>query len=488
VFDRPHNLGLTNSDGFTIAYDGEVQMMAGTHTVQVDGDDRAIVQMAGDGVTFGADMFVHNQNKSFAISVASAGWVPIRAVAGEEGGMAKLVIRVDGNLVTSSQLRSRVGTAAGIVAYPFTNQGLSGAAGESVVAKVDATYGSNAAPPFDAAGMPLTKWGVRFAGQLLIDAAGDYAFSVDKGNAADDGFRLWLDGKVIANHWSKLTDKLTSTALTLAPGWHDVLVDYAQNDSSAEVHLLISAAGSSTADQIVASDHLRPAVVFGHTAGFVDPALTGTPLTDHATTTIAMPVTAPAQTVIDNVDIGYALIGVDTTTMTETLDSGGGVHEDVPSDPSSMALVVNYFPSFGHKGEAVPATPWKLVFDDNAAGGPPGPTAVGTMLSILYHGGPDVPLATTWSYTSPALATPAAKRLSNVHVTKDPRGATIVISVRTADSEANLDGATWVDVADGDVPATSAGEVLQYRVVVTEDGWTVPSVSQLVIDYVVPEA
>lgn len=490
-FGRPHGLGLVSDDQFTIAYDGEIQMTAGTHNIMIEADDRAIVQMAGDGVTFGPDMFTHNQNKSFSLTVDHAGWIPIRAVVGEEGGSAKLVIRVDGTVVDGSQMRSRNGKAAGLIAYLFTNQGLSASAGESVVATVDETYTSNLPPPYDGIGMQptnlLTKWGVRFAGQLLIDADGDYTFTVDKGSAADDGFRLWLDGKVIAAHWNELTDKLVSDAVTLGVGWHEVLVDYAQNDGSAEVHLKMAA--GSGASVVIDSDHLRPAVVFGRTAGFLDGALTGTGLADNATTTISMPVTAPAQTVIDNVDVGYALANVVTTTMTETLDLGGGVTVAVPSDASTGPLVVNYFPSLGHVGDPMPTTaaPWKLVFTDDTAGGPFGPAAVGSMVSFLYHGGSDAPLATTWSYTSPALATPMAKRLAHAHLTADARGATFVISVRTADSDTAIDGATWVDVAEGDVPSTMSGEFLQYRVVVTSDGWTVPSISKVVFDYVAPD-
>src|SRR5262249_35775190 len=50
--DRPHGLGLASSDTFTVSYDGEIQLSAGQHMLSVDADDRAIVQVATDGVTF----------------------------------------------------------------------------------------------------------------------------------------------------------------------------------------------------------------------------------------------------------------------------------------------------------------------------------------------------------------------------------------------------------------------------------------------------
>jgi len=493
--DRPHGVGLTTNNNFTLAYDGEILLNGGDHTLAVSADDRAIVQIAFDGSHFSPDMFTHNATTSFPIHVGASGWFPIRMVYGQDGGPDKFTLAVDGVALTPAQLRTRIGKAQGLVAYGFGNEALSLLKGETAVPNVDANY-AMAPPPFDLTGMPATRWGVRFAGQLLVDTAGDYTFTVDTGPDNTDGFRLWVDGAVVAAHWLAVTDIPTSAPITLSPGWHDLLVDYAQHDMAAQVHLKMAAA--SGAATIVPSDHLRPSVAFGHTTGFADQTTPGIPIADAnpnpVMTVVLLPAPAVSGAVIDFVDVSYALFNARSTDLTELLNTGAA-NEPVTSGVTSGLALENYFPSFpGHAGQPLPVAPWQLLLTDSVQGGPPpmagsnGPIVVSPGVSFLYHGGPDAPFATSYSYTSVAKPTPDAIRLANVHITSDLRGATLIASVRTADNEDDLATATWVDVADGDIPETDASAFLQYSLVVTGDGWKFPSISGIAIDYVIPEA
>jgi hypothetical protein len=494
--DRPHDLGLTSNDNFTITYDGEIALPAGDFTLSIDADDRAIVQLALDGTTYSGDMFTHNAKTDFAIHTDTAGWVPLRAVYGEEGGNARFLLSINGVAVTRDQLRSRIGGDHALIAYGFASEVFALPTGETSVPAIDASYGNAVPPPFDLVTMPATQFAIRFAGQLLVDDAASYTFTADVGTEAGDGFRIWIDGTVVASHWAGMTDTPTSAPIALAAGWHDVLVDYGNQDMTAQVHFKIAGPDGNAA--VVPSDHLRPTVAFGHTIAFFDRNSAGYPLADAVgatpgVTDISLPITPPAGAVIDAVDVGYGLFNARSSDLVTALEAGAP--ESLPPPlATNGTFVFNYYPVHpGYTGQPLPTTPWRLEITDNVPGGPPpmpgsaGPIALLPVASFLYHGGPDAPFAPMFSYTSPPRETPGAIRLGAVHVTADLRGAAIAVSVRTAANDDALAAAPWVDVTDGDTPAADAGEALQYRLVITGDGWQFPSIDKIAIDYVIHE-
>jgi hypothetical protein len=488
--DRPHGLALTSDDNFTIVYDGEIQLPSGDSTLVVDGDDRAIVQIAADGTNFGTEMYVRLESLSFPIHTDHAGWFPIRAVVGEGTGTATLALTLNGAAVGADILRSPVADAHGVIAFGFGDRSLTVADGEAAVATIDVDFGTNA-PPYDL-GQPADSFGIRFAGQLRIDTPGAYAFRVDKGTDTTDGFRLWLDGQVIAAHWSGVPDVAASPAMMLDAGWHDLLVDYAEYQMDAQVHLYMT--GPDGNELIVPAAQLRPAVPFGNTVAYIDQTATGLPIADAtlggpATTTFPLTATAPANAVIDAVDVGYGLYNVRSSDLTIMLDTGGGSLAPLaPTAATTGMYQYSYYPSLaGHASQSI--VPWHIVVTDSVMGSPPpmtgatGPVLFYPMICVLYHGGTAVPFAKSFTYVSSARDTPGASALGPVHLTVDLRGATLVMSVRTAATADALDAAIWVDVGDGEVPATVAGDVLQYRLVVTGDGWQFPSIDRVEIDY-----
>jgi len=54
TYDRPRGLGITTNSDYTILYTGEILLPQGIVTLTTDADDRVVVQVALDGVTFGS--------------------------------------------------------------------------------------------------------------------------------------------------------------------------------------------------------------------------------------------------------------------------------------------------------------------------------------------------------------------------------------------------------------------------------------------------
>ena len=87
------------------------------------------------------------------------------------------------------------------------------------------------------------------------------------------------------------------------------------------------------------------------------------------------------------------------------------------------------------------------------------------------------------TYTSLPRATPTAGEIDRVHVEAQLAGATLAVAVRTAHDAAQLANQPWTMV-DGDTPPNvTAGEFLQYQLVITGDGWEFPSVESVEVDY-----
>jgi hypothetical protein len=70
-------------------------------------------------------------------------------------------------------------------------------------------------------GVPNDHFSVRASGKFYF-AEGNYTFNV----ASDDGVRLWLDGKLIEDHWTSHPATSWLNAQTLSTGYHTVAVEY----------------------------------------------------------------------------------------------------------------------------------------------------------------------------------------------------------------------------------------------------------------------
>ncbi len=477
---RPRGLGLNNDNGFTVVYDGEILLPAGAITLEADVDDRAVLQVALDRdapTTFGPLLSaqVGGPVDKIDLVVPTAGWYPIRAAVTDDTGNAKLVLTiVQGQVRTvadADRLRARVTNDRGVVVYVFDQPGFASPNGHVARPTIDEAF-SVVAPPYDLTSS-FDNFSLRFAGQLHIGTKGTYTFTANLGDD-NDSWRLWIDGKVVAQRWLGAAE-VASATLDLDPGWHDLLVDYADGIGTAEIHVEMNGA-------VIDPAQLRPVVPLGNTFTFVQP--TSTTIADHQMTFVQLPLPGDAYTLIDAVDVGFQVDNQDMSTLSIDLFDCNGIKPLMPNTSPSY----HYYgadPSCAGKSTKPPA-PWSLRFTDSATGnglfvGLGSVRSYG--IAALYHGGPRMPFSPVVTYTSGVRPTPGAIRIESVHAKGDFAGATVAVAVRTADNAAELEAAPWEQLDDGE--AFVGHELAQYQVTMTTDGWHYPVLDKVEITYAV---
>jgi hypothetical protein len=97
-----------------------------------------------------------------------------------------------------------------------------------------------------------------------------------------------------------------------------------------------------------------------------------------------------------------------------------------------------------------------------------------------------MPFAPVVRYTSGPQPIPRAKRIETARAIGDFDGGEVAIEVRAAADAAGLDAATFELVREG-APMTTVGDVAQYRVTITTNGWQYPVLDKVEIDYVTSE-
>ena len=488
---RPRGLGITTTGNFTVLYDGEILLPAGEVMLQVAGDERVVVQVALDGSTFGERLFAKNQTRAITLDVPAPGWYPVRAAYSQAGGDARFVLSLIPAFsaaipVDGARLRSRVTAAPGLLLQAFTSQVFAVPAGEAATAVIGGMYGATA-PALDL-GLSADDFSLRFAGQIRIDEAGTYTFGADVGTQANDGFRIWIDGQLIAHRWLPAPEQLVGT-VDLAPGWHDLLVDFNEDEDTAQ--LAVQMSGPGVPEGPIDPARLRPVMASGLTASTV--VAGSIPLADATiagpgVTSVLTPLVGPAGAVIDFLDFG---IGIGSQRMSDLtldrLDCDGSTPLALQPTP-----VFHYYASdTSCAGAAVPQPTWGFRVIDRVIGNDPTiltqPTLYAPLMVATYHGGDRIPFAPAVTYVSAPRPTPGAIRYGPVALTTDLRGGAIVFEVRTAADEAALASAPWFAVVDGEVPGAPVGELLQYRLTITTDGWQLATVDKVVLTYAVPE-
>jgi hypothetical protein len=486
-YDRPHGLRMTSSDNFTIVYDGELHLPAGTATFQIYGDDNGFFEIALDGTTYTTPLHSNNNDAtSPPIAIAADGWYPIHAAFGENGALARAVLRVNGVAVTADQLRARVTDQRGLVASAYNGRQLLTLVGTSGASTISEDW--NGTPDLDLPGLAGDNFGVRYAGQFLVDAAARYTFSADIGSQAGglsdrDAFRVWVDGELLANAWSPMP--VASGSVDLAPGWHDLLADFSDGTGPLRVR-----AFATTGDTPALFDptHLRPAVTGGLVASYYGGG-TSSNIADVGTISVDLPLPStppiPAGAVIDSVDYGFNLQSGQFAALAVTLFDCTAAGRS-PGFAMLLAGSNYYYVSNDTTcvGDPPPTgVPWHLsitdTVQDNISAGISYP-----LLSATYHGGPQQPFAPAFTFLSRVRETPNAVRFGAAHLVADLRGAAAVFSIRTAKTSGALADAAWVDVVDGATPELATSNYVQYRVVVTGDGWQFPSVDKVELAYV----
>ena len=115
------------------------------------------------------------------------------------------------------------GSGTGLRAEYFANKNLEGT--PSLVrtdTQIQDDWNTNSPAP----GLPRTNFSVRWTGKLVAPRTGRYALSL----TADDGCRLFLDGKRLVDHWIDSAASPQTVSVDLAAGHaYDLRVEYYQN-------------------------------------------------------------------------------------------------------------------------------------------------------------------------------------------------------------------------------------------------------------------
>jgi hypothetical protein len=493
MYDRPYGLGLTgaHTDNFTLLYDGEIHLAAGTTIFELAADDYGLFELDLGTIKASAHPASYDGTQRFTISAPHDGWYPIHAALSESSLTALFQISiVEAGIakpITADRLRARVTSAQGLT-VTGTNDRLFRAplAGSSIEHTfIDRDF-TNVPPSYDLPTVPAGNYGLRYTGQLRVDQTDLYVFGLDLGPDPTDYARLLIDGIPVAGHWPGGVTAGTSEAIELTPGWHDVLLDYSQTYSYARLRLTMSSPTVPT--QPIAAERLRPVSRTGllaMIAGIDTPLVDATP-TGPGVAMVAFPISAPAGTITDFVDYFFYLGGATPRTdLQVTLRQPGGAEVLPLLAAPPFETYYDELPNIsGFAGKSA-GVGWQAVFTDTVPNNGGGGYLQFQALRVTYHGGPGGPFAKQMTYVSSPHATATATRIDAIRVSAKLDGAQLAIAMRSGDA-GWIEQAPWVDVAPGEIPAIDAGTLLQYRLTVISDGWQYPTIDKVEIDYTQP--
>jgi beta-glucosidase len=133
--------------------------------------------------------------------------------------------------VPASSLRGPEGEH-GLRAEFFANRNLEGA---PVLNRIDETVNFDWGVSNPAPGLPADNFSARWTGKLMPTVSGKYRF----GATADDGVRVYLDGKLIAEDWTEHAPTTVTGEVTLEAGKsYDVKMEYYESRIGAVAKLV----------------------------------------------------------------------------------------------------------------------------------------------------------------------------------------------------------------------------------------------------------
>ncbi len=158
----------------------------------------------------------------------------------------------------------------GLTGQYYDNQDLTNLKLTRTDATVNFDWGSGSPDP----SIGSDSFSVRWTGQVKADYSQTYTFYTN----ANDGVRLWVNGRQLINRWSDGIIENSGTIALQAGQWYPITLEYYEGINTAKVSL--SYASPSTPKQIIPSDHLQPSAL---------PA-TATPTATNTPTPTATPV------------------------------------------------------------------------------------------------------------------------------------------------------------------------------------------------------
>jgi hypothetical protein len=482
---QPFGVGLNVIDNFTLVYRGEIYLDAQV-SLTLESDGPALVEIATDG-TFNHQLYDQADTGNPAsppklIDPPAPGWYPIRAALTDTVGGAFIHLKTMAGPISPARLRSRTTAAAGLVVEGFEDPSLVTPAGIGIEAQdLQRDFGT-ARPTWDFSLTSPADYGARLRGQWLVETPGTYRLGamVD----GDDFVRLWLDGKVASSKWGPGDAYEDSESLELAAGWHDFAIDLGGVGGRSGFVIRVVEAPSGVPTGVIPSRLLRPVVRFGQLEPVTLGALAQV-INDNTTTNISLPpasLAVPADAVVQAVDVGFDLNHGAAGQVTVKLVHPDGTADTLRANDATERPFELYGARTAFAGKPLaPSAVWKLAVEDNALG--VGGSITRIMAAISYRGGvpPVTPMALFESKPRP-LPAEATEIVAVRTVPAAPAGATIAISIRTCETEDACAAAELQPVADEKL-AIPAAPFVEYKLELGSDGWALPAIERVEIDY-----
>lgn len=239
----PAGVGLTAGDDFTLGYDGEIYLEAGTWTFHVLADDHGFLELAPVGSTAFTRIASANwpTEATGTFMAPAAGWYPLRLAYCEQTVGALLRVEMSGPTIPSrravphERLRFSASGMDGLAVAAFDDSKLLGDTQTGIDRTMPAARNYGAGAPADLGITAADDFSLRWSGQLRIDTAGDYVFRY----VTDDGQRLWIDGALVLDQLDDSTHDSMTAAIAMQPGWHDLVVDHSETGGAAAATLSV---------------------------------------------------------------------------------------------------------------------------------------------------------------------------------------------------------------------------------------------------------
>jgi chitodextrinase len=156
---------------------------------------------------------------------------------------------------------------SGFAGAYFNNTTLSGPA----IGRLDPTINFNWGSGSPIAGIPVDNFSVRWTGNLTPATTGTYTFYTQ----SDDGIRLYLNGKLLIDHWTAGGGSFSATTALTAGTSNSLVVEYYEAAGTASASLQWS--GPSIAKAVLPASVMSSGTAGLNAAYFANNSLTGTP-------------------------------------------------------------------------------------------------------------------------------------------------------------------------------------------------------------------
>ncbi len=123
------------------------------------------------------------------------------------------------------------GTEAGITGEYFDNNRL---AGPPRLTRTDRQVDFRWTLNSPGRGIPFDWYSARWTGTLRVPAGGVRRIGIE----GNDGYRLWIDGRLIIDNWRKESFRTTLVDAILAAGPHDLRLEYFESTGNARLRLV----------------------------------------------------------------------------------------------------------------------------------------------------------------------------------------------------------------------------------------------------------